>query len=98
MNIVASSGRASQPPSLSIGQVAKAAGLGIETIRFYERQGLLAEPRRRSSGYRIYDESAVARLQFIRRAKDLGFTLGEIKSLLELRRDPGATAADVRQR
>jgi len=95
MNIAAS---APQQQSLTIGQVAKSAGVGTETVRFYERQGLLAEPGRRSSGYRVYDESAVARLQFIRRAKDLGFTLSEIKSLLELRRDPGATAADVRQR
>jgi len=85
------------PKSLTIGQVAKAAGIGVETIRFYERQGLLAEPARRSSGYRSYSEAAVARLQFIRRAKDLGFTLSEIKSLLELRRDPTATAADVRR-
>jgi len=83
-------------PSLTIGRLAKAAGVGVETVRFYERQGLLAEPERRSSGYRTYGEAAIARLQFIRRAKELGFTLNEIKSLLELRRDPGSTAADVR--
>ena len=87
----------SAAPSLTIGRLAKAAGVGVETVRFYERQGLLAEPTRRSSGYRHYGESAVARLQFIRRAKDLGFTLNEIKSLLELRRDPNSTAADVRR-
>jgi MerR family transcriptional regulator, copper efflux regulator len=84
-------------PSLTIGRLARAAGVGVETVRFYERQGLLAEPARRSSGYRHYGEAAVARLQFIRRAKDLGFTLSEIKSLLELRRDPTSTAADVRR-
>ena len=70
--------------SLRIGEVAKQADVGIETIRYYERQGLLAEPDRRPSGYRQYDESVVARLQFIRRAKELGFTLAEIKELLGL--------------
>ncbi len=83
--------------SLTIGQVSQAAGIGIETVRFYERQGLLAEPARTRSGYRLYGESAIARLQFIRRAKDLGFTLNEIRGLLELRRDPTATAGDVRR-
>ncbi|QDT52750.1 HTH-type transcriptional regulator HmrR [Caulifigura coniformis] len=85
------------PASLTIGRLARAAGVGVETVRFYERQGLLAEPERRSSGYRNYGEAAIARLQFIRRAKELGFTLSEIKSLLELRRDPSSTAADVRR-
>ena len=83
--------------TLSIGEVARQAGVGVETVRFYERQGLLAEPERRASGYRQYDEEAVAVLRFIRRAKELGFTLKEIKSLLELRLDTTATRADVRQ-
>lgn len=83
--------------ALSIGQVAKGAGVGIETVRFYERQGLLEEPDRKASGYRQYPEGVVARLRFIRRAKELGFTLREIKELLALRIDPGATRADVRQ-
>jgi Hg(II)-responsive transcriptional regulator len=82
--------------SLRIGEVAKQAGVGIETVRFYERQGLLEEPQRKASGYRQYDEEAVAVLRFIRRAKDLGFTLKEIKSLLELRLDSTATRAEVR--
>jgi len=86
------------PASFTIGQVAQAAEIGVETVRFYEREGLLAEPDRKSSGYRSYPASAIARLQFIRRAKDLGFTLNEIKQLLELRRDPESTAADVRKR
>jgi MerR family copper efflux transcriptional regulator len=85
------------PVTYSIGQVAKAAEIGVETVRFYEREGLLAEPNRKSSGYRSYPASAIARLKFIRRAKDLGFTLNEIKQLLELRRDPDSTAADVRR-
>src|SRR4051794_20492053 len=82
---------------LTIGQLARRAGVGVETVRFYERQGLLEEPDRRASGYRQYPEEVVARLRFIRRAKDLGFTLGEIKELLALRLDPGATRADVRR-
>lgn len=82
---------------LSIGELAKKAGVGIETVRFYERQGLLAEPERRASGYRQYDEEAVAVLRFIRRAKELGFTLKEIQGLLELRSNTSATRADVRR-
>ena len=83
--------------SLRIGEVAKQAGVGVETVRFYEREGLLDEPDRRASGYRQYDEEAVAVLRFIRRAKELGFTLKEIKSLLNLRLDASATRADVRE-
>lgn len=82
--------------SLSIGQLAKAAGVGVETVRFYEREGLLPEPPRRASGYRQYPSDAVGRIRFIRRAKDLGFTLREIAELLDLRVDPDKTCADVR--
>lgn len=82
---------------LSTGELARKAGVGVETVRFYERQGLLAEPDRRASGYRQYDDEAVAVIRFIRRAKELGFTLKEIKSLLALRNDSSATRADVRQ-
>ena len=82
---------------LTIGEVARQAGIGVETVRFYERQGLLEEPQRRASGYRQFDPEAVAVLRFIRRAKELGFTLKEIKGLLALRRDASATRAEVRQ-
>jgi len=82
---------------LTIGLVARRAGVGVETVRFYERQGLVEEPPRRMSGYREYDEEVVSRLGFIRRAKELGFTLKEIKELLSLRRDPSTPAADVRR-
>lgn len=82
---------------LTIGEVARQAGVGVETVRFYERQGLLEEPERRASGYRQYDVEAVAVLRFIRRAKELGFTLREIKGLLALRLDASATRAEVRQ-
>ncbi len=84
--------------TLTIGQVAERAGVGVETVRFYERKGLLEEPDRRASGYRQYDESVVSRLRFIRRAKELGFTLGEISELLSLRVDPSTTCADVKSR
>lgn len=82
---------------LTIGEVARRAEVGVETVRFYERQGLLEEPERRASGYRQYDDEAVAVLRFIRRAKELGFTLKEIKGLLALRLDASATRAEVRQ-
>jgi Hg(II)-responsive transcriptional regulator len=84
--------------TLTIGQLARQAGVGIETVRFYERKGLLEEPARRASGYRQYDEEVVVRLHFIRRAKELGFTLREIADLLALRDDPDTSRADVRQR
>jgi len=84
--------------TLTIGKVAKAAGLGVETVRFYERQGLIAEPARSSSGYRQYHAETIKRLQFIVRAKALGFTLQEIGDLLDLRATPGAGCADVQAR
>lgn len=83
---------------LTIGQVAKRSGLGIETVRFYEREGLLAKPARTESGYRQFDEEVIARLRFIQRAKELGFTLNEIKELLSLRVDPDTSCDDVRTR
>jgi len=84
--------------ALTIGQAARSAGVGVETLRFYERRGLLAEPARKDSGYRQYPEDVVARLRFIRRAKELGFSLKEIKELLALRVDPDTTCAKVRKR
>jgi MerR family copper efflux transcriptional regulator len=83
---------------LTIGQVAARSGVGIETVRFYERQGLLAKPLRTPSGYRQFDEDVIARLQFVQRAKELGFTLCEIKELLSLRVDAQTTCEDVRAR
>ena len=84
--------------ALSIGQLADRAGVGIETVRFYEREGLLEEPARKDSGYRQYEESVVARLRFIKGAKELGFSLKEIKELLALRVDPNTTCAEVRSK
>ena len=71
----------------TIGQVAKRAGVGIDTVRYYERSDLLPLPARRASGYRQYEASDVRRLRFIRRAKDIGFTLAEIRDLLLLSTD-----------
>jgi MerR family copper efflux transcriptional regulator len=84
--------------SLTIGAVAKRVGVAIDTIRYYERQGLLPEPARRASGYRSYGDGAVAQLRFIRRAKDLGFTLEEIRELLALSADRLHGVKQVKQR
>jgi MerR family copper efflux transcriptional regulator len=77
--------------SLGIGELAKRGGVGIDTVRYYERNGLLAPRGRLASGYRHYGELELARLRFIRRAQALGFTLKEIKELLALsaQRDVG---------
>jgi MerR family copper efflux transcriptional regulator len=86
------------PTTLSIGAVAKRAGVAIDTIRYYEREGLLPEPARRPSGYRSYGEGTVAQLRFIRRAKTLGFTLEEIRELLTLSADRQRGVKAVKQR
>ena len=83
---------------LTIGKVARGAGLAIDTVRYYEREGLLQKPARTAAGYRQYPADAVARLRFIRQAKELGFSLAEIKHLLALRVTPGKSCADVRAR
>ena len=85
--------------ALTIGKVANRAGIGIETVRFYEREGLIAEPPRdESSGYRRYPEDTVARLRFVKKAKELGFSLKEIGELLSLKARPSGSCADVRSR
>ena len=73
--------------TMTIGRLAKQAGVNIDTIPYYERNGLIPEPVRRASGYREYEDSDVERLRFIMRAKDLGFTLAEIGELLSLSAD-----------
>lgn len=82
--------------SLLIGQVAREAGVGLETVRFYEKQGLLPRPPRHASGYRAYPPASVARIRFIRTAKELGFSLKEIRQLLSLRIRPVRSCARVR--
>ena len=82
--------------SLTIGQLAKQTQIGLETIRFYEREGLIDSPPRRSSGYRAYPPETVPRVRFIRTAKELGFSLKEIGELLALRVDPVESCAHVK--
>ena len=84
--------------TFTIGKVAKQAGLGVETIRFYERTGLLEEPPRDDSGYRQYPPEAVVKLRFIKKAKQLGFSLQEIGELFSLRQNQNATCGDVKMR
>jgi MerR family mercuric resistance operon transcriptional regulator len=84
--------------SLSIGQFARRAGVGVETIRFYEREGLLEQPPRRPSGYRQYSEQAIRQIHFIKRAQQLGFSLKEITELLRLRVDAQTSCDEVKQR
>jgi Hg(II)-responsive transcriptional regulator len=83
---------------MMIGELAERAGVNVQTVRYYERRGLLPEPCRTSSGYRSYTDRTLDRLRFIRRAQELGFTLSEIEELLVLRLDPHTTAAAVKAR
>jgi MerR family mercuric resistance operon transcriptional regulator len=84
--------------SLTIGRLAKQAGVNLETVRYYERRGLLPRPPRSESGYRLFPEEAAGRLRFIRRAQELGFSLAEIRDLLSLRVSRTAKRTDVRRR
>ncbi|MCH8932347.1 MAG: MerR family transcriptional regulator [Nitrospinae bacterium] len=85
--------------AMTISKVAKKAGVGIETVRFYERKGLVDQPPKPpSGGYRVYPAETGERIRFIRQAQELGFTLREIKELLSLRTDPATDCADVRER
>ncbi|RYZ17132.1 MAG: heavy metal-responsive transcriptional regulator [Myxococcaceae bacterium] len=81
---------------LTIGTLARLGGIGVETVRFYERQGLLVQPRRPARGYRLYSPEALDQIRFIRRSKALGFTLDEIRDLLALRAQPGVPCRVVR--
>lgn len=83
---------------LKTGDLAKRAGVNVETLRFYEREGLLPEPPRRFSGYREYPTESVRLIRFIKRAQELGFSLRGVKELLALRVEPGTTCADVRHK
>lgn len=81
---------------LTIGQVAREANVGVETVRFYEREGLIDKPARRPSGYRQYEPDVVRRIRFIQHAKELGFSLKEVNELLSLRMAADGTCAAVR--
>ena len=82
----------------TIGEVAKQAQVRIETLRYYEREGLIASPPRSRSNYRLYPEDTVRRVQFIKRAQELGFSLREIMELLALRATPETPCVDIRKR
>jgi len=84
--------------TMTIGRLAEKAGVNIDTIRYYERNGLLPPAVRRPSGYREYRDTDVQRLRFIRRAKDLGFRLGEINELLSLSADRDGDMRGVKRR
>jgi MerR family mercuric resistance operon transcriptional regulator len=84
---------------MRISTVAKKAGVGVETVRFYERRGLITQPPRPlDGGFRDYPAEIVDRIQFIRQAQNLGFALKEVDELLSLRSDPSTDCADVRER
>lgn len=83
--------------SFTVGQLAKRTDINIETVRYYEKRGLLPEPMRSESSYRQYTENDVARIMFIKRSKDLGFTLKEISELLSLKIDDETTCRDIRE-
>lgn len=83
--------------ALKIGEVARLAGVGVETLRFYERSGLLNRPARSEGGYRLYDSQALKTLEFIKRAQSLGFTLEEIKRIIAESRAGQRPCAEVRE-
>ncbi len=84
--------------NLTIGKLAKSCNVNIDTVRYYERKGLLLPLRRTESGYRIYSIDSVKRLSFIRKAQSLGFTLEEIRELLNLSELPNVDCSDIRNR
>lgn len=84
--------------AITIGALARSAGVGVDTVRYYEREALLPKPARTASGYRSYAPETASRLRFIRRAKDLGFSLEDIRDLLALSSDRDHGVRGVRQR
>ncbi len=80
---------------MKIGEIAKQTGLKIETVRFYETEGLIAPPERSGGNYRLYNSTHLNRLSFIKRARDLGFTLDQVRDLLRLADDPRGSCDEV---
>lgn len=80
----------------TIGKIAKEAGVGVETIRFYERKGLIKKPQKREIGFRVYSQEDVSKIQFIKRAQELGFTLREVKELIDLQSKKKMTGGQIR--
>lgn len=93
----AESSPASSSAGLRIGEVARRTGIGVETLRFYERRGLLGRPARTGAGYRIYDESVVEQVSFIKRAQAIGFSLDEITEILGHSADGASPCKEVRE-
>jgi len=90
-------GETTSGKQLKIGEVARRSGIGIEALRFYEKSGLLDRPGRTYSGYRLYDENVLERLAFVKKAQLLGFTLDEIKQLIDHKRKGENPCAEVRE-
>ena len=101
MKIAAGKSYSEQPEnrrgSLKIGEVSRESGIGIEALRFYERGGLLGNPVRSTSGYRLYDEAVLERLAFIKKAQTLGFSLDEIRRIISDARNGASPCDDVRE-
>ena len=87
---------AARKTALKIGEVSRRSGIGIEALRFYERQGLLGRPARTESGYRLYDAEVIERLEFIKRAQVLGFSLAEIARIISHKHAGQSPCAEVR--
>lgn len=87
--------RDTEPTTITRGELARRCEINFETVRYYEAQGLIPKPARTAANYRVYDEDAVRRVRFVKRAQELGFTLKEIRELLALRASPRARCADV---
>jgi MerR family mercuric resistance operon transcriptional regulator len=85
------------PTTYKIGEVARRAEVNKETVRYYEQRELIPKPDRRRSGYRIFTQRHINQIKFVKRAQQLGFTLSEIKELLELRVDDETTCSEIKQ-
>ncbi len=83
---------------MTIGKLAKVSGVGVETVRFYERKGLIRKPPKKEVGFRTYSQDEVTRIQFIRRAQELGFTLREVKDLVDLQSKRKMTGEQVQKK
>lgn len=83
--------------SLRSSTLAERGGVNLQTIRYYEREGLLPKPPRLKSGYRVFPETAVQRVRFIKRAQELGFQLSEVRELLSIQLDPAKECSDVQR-
>lgn len=83
--------------AFTIGKAAKSAGVGVETIRFYEKRGLITQPAAQHGKYREYPLNVVTRIHFIKRAQELGFTLAEIRELMRMSESPGSNRKDVKE-